>query len=252
MKKEVILITGGTGLMGQQFAKHFTNNDWQVIITSTSKDKAQEFKDSFSKGENIEVFFSDLTKSNAPSLLIEAINSRGIEINHIVNNARSLKGLAMNANGVTERENFLIEYLMHVVVPYEISMNVLRLQIESLKTITNIGSMYGLVAANPNLYSDYLSQSPIQYGTAKAASHHLTKELAVRFAQHNVRVNSIAYGGVEGRVDKNFKDRYAKLVPSGRMLLPEEVVGPLEFLVSDSSSSITGHTIVADGGWTIW
>ena len=62
----------------------------------------------------------------------------------------------------------------------------------------------------------------------------------------------MAYGGVEGRVDKEFVKRYSLLAPMGRMLKEEEVLGPLEFLLSNTSSSVTGHTIAADGGWTIW
>ena len=252
MSKETILITGATGLLGKEFVRYFAAKDWRVVITSSSEERGEEFKDSFDQDNNIELFITDFTKPNAAKILIEDISSNGVEINHVVNNARSLKSLAINKDGVSERENLLSEYLMDVVVPYEISISLFRSQKKTLKTITNIGSMYGIVAANPNLYSDYLNQSPIQYGVAKAALHHLTKELAVRFAEDNIRVNCIAFGGVEGRVDEKFIARYSELVPSGRMLLPKEVVGPLAFLVSDKSSYITGHTIVADGGWSIW
>ena len=44
-----------------------------------------------------------------------------------------------------------------------------------LKTIVNIGSMYGLVAPNPKLYEDFKKESPIQYGVSKAALVHLAK-----------------------------------------------------------------------------
>ena len=62
----------------------------------------------------------------------------------------------------------------------------------------------------------------------------------------------MAFGGVSGRVDDEFKERYAKLCPSGKMLNDDEVSGPIKFLISNESSSITGHVLVADGGWTIW
>jgi hypothetical protein len=145
------------------------------------------------------------------------------------------------------------EYLLDVVVPYELSILLFNLQPEQLRTITNIGSQYGVVASNPYLNgSDPSKQSAIQYGVAKAALHHLTKELAVRMAGRNVRVNCVAFGGVDGRVDRAFKERYADLTPSRRMLSEEEVEGPVAFLTSEASSAITGHIIVADGGWTIW
>ena len=80
----------------------------------------------------------------------------------------------------------------------------------------------------------------------------MTKELAVRFAKDGIRVNCIAFGGIDGRVDKNFKDRYSKLTPMGRMLKEEDILGPVDFLLSETSSSITGEVLAADGGWTIW
>ena len=121
-----------------------------------------------------------------------------------------------------------------------------------LAKVINIGSQYGLVAVNPHLYSDLSSQSPIHYGVAKAALVHLTKELSVRLASKQIYVNCVAYGGVEGRVNVDFQERYASLCPIGRMLNEDDLNGPIEFLLSDSSSGMTGHTLTVDGGWTLW
>ena len=60
MIKQTILITGGTGVLGNQFAKYFAKKGWQVLITSTQKDKAIKFKNSFLEGKNIEIFICDL------------------------------------------------------------------------------------------------------------------------------------------------------------------------------------------------
>lgn len=252
MSKETILITGGTGKLGKVFATHFSKNGWQVMITSTSQERANIFKESFDEGKYIETFVCDLSQQGVVDVLLDSIMARGIQISHLVNNARSLKSLNVGADGFSAREDLSAEYLMDVIVPYELATGLYVRQKDTLKTITNIGSHYGSVAANPALYNGDSTQSPIQYGLAKAALHHLTKELAVRFASDNIRVNCVAYGGVEGRVDSSFKARYSKLVPMGRMLNEAEVVGPLVFLVTNSSSSVTGHIIAADGGWTIW
>ena len=81
---------------------------------------------------------------------------------------------------------------------------------------------------------------------------HLTKELAVRLARKNIQVNCIAFGGVEGRVNKGFQKRYASLSPIGRMLKDDEIAGPIDLLLSSEFSAMTGHTVAIDGGWTIW
>ena len=44
MTKQTILITGGTGKLGKIFSKHFADNGWKVVITSTNIEKANEFK----------------------------------------------------------------------------------------------------------------------------------------------------------------------------------------------------------------
>ena len=113
--------------------------------------------------------------------------------------------------------------------------------------------MYGIVAPNKKIYVDGYNSSPSFYGVAKAAQIHLTKELSVRMANHRIRVNSISFGGVEGRVNNSFKKKYAQLCPIGRMLKPSEIFEPIWFLANENSSSgATGHNLVIDGGWTIW
>lgn len=249
---ESILITGGTGKFGRQFVLNFARKGWKVFFTTTSQIRADEFIVHNNLPDSVVGIEIDLMQDGAASSLVSELNASGHYVNHLVNNARSLSFLNVNDRGQTERREFQAEYLMDVVVPYELSMALFNSQSESLKTITNIGSQYGIVAANPYLYEDYLRQSPIQYGVAKAALGHLTKELAVRFADKGVRVNCIAYGGVEGRVDAEFRQRYANLTPSRRMLLESELVGPLEALIQNGSSAITGQTLIADGGWSLW
>ena len=249
---QTIFITGGTGKFGKKFIEHFFAKKWHVLFTTTSASRGEYLLQEFGRPDNLEAITSDLTRPDAVEELLDILRAQGVRINHLVNNARSLTSLRTDVAGQTSREDFMAEYLMDVVVPYELSMGLYNAQPDELKTITNIGSQYGVVATNPNLYEDYPRQSPIQYGTAKAALGHMTKELAVRMANSGVRVNCIAYGGVEGRVNSEFQKRYASLTPTGRMLSESELAGPLEALTNDSCSAITGQTIVADGGWTLW
>lgn len=249
---ETILITGGTGKFGRQFVKHFATKGWQVLFTTTSQHNANELIRMVGNDCCLVPLIVDFTKPQAVQEITNRIQDSGYTVNHLVNNARSLIFLQTDSLGQTSREDFLAEYLMDVIVPYELSMQLFNVQPNELRTITNIGSQYGIVAANPALYEDYPRQSPIQYSVAKAALIHLTKELAVRFSDFDIRVNCIAYGGVSGRVDDSFEARYAQLTPSGRMLSESDLIGPLDFLVSENCKAINGQTIQADGGWTLW
>lgn len=249
---QTILITGGTGKFGRKFVEHFLKKKWRVIFTTTSELRGKTLVKDLGSPDNLLSLVFDFTESEAIEKLLIKLKNQGYLVNHLVNNARSLDSLETDSKGQASRTNLMSEYLLDVVVPYELSMSFFNTQSEELKTITNIGSQYGLVAANPYLYDDYPKQSPIQYGIAKAALTHLTKELAIRMASDKVRVNCIAYGGVDGRVNSEFKKRYSRLTPMGRMLNDEEIVGSLDFLVSEESVAITGHTLPVDGGWTLW
>lgn len=247
------LITGGTGKFGSVLVDYFCQKGMQVVFTSTSAEKIAKVVDAYS-GHNRSIIGiqADFSVESSVPCVMQQLTEKNISVDFLVNNARSLASLAIEPDGCVSRANFLAEYLLDVVVPYELTMALAKLNGGSLKSVVNIGSQYGMVAANPSLYTDHVRQSPIQYGVAKAALVHLTKELAVRLAEQKVRVNCVAYGGVEGRVDEAFKARYASLVPSQRMLREAEIPGPIEFLLSDASSAMTGQVICADGGWTIW
>ena len=95
------------------------------------------------------------------------------------------------------------------------------------------------------------------YCMTKAAIAHLTKCLALEWASHNILVNAVAPtfittpGTKKWLDDKEFRTSVYKRIPLGRIGKPEEVAGPVVFLVSPEASLITGETIMVDGGWTI-
>jgi len=248
-----ILITGGSGKFGQALVRYFLESGDNVVTTCRTSESLQKLKvDHGGYSERFLGIQTDLTETGALKGLLEVFDSQDIQPDCLINNARSVSFLKIEQDGLVTRENFSNEFLLDVIVPYELTMALVMQKKSQLKRVVNIGSMYGTVAANPALYTDPVRQSPLHYGVAKAALIHLTKELAVRLSPHNIQVNCVAFGGVEGRVDEAFKQRYAQLCPMGRMLKEEEVIGPVDMLLSDKCSGITGHTLAVDGGWSIW
>ncbi len=253
MNPRTILITGGSGKFGRTLVSHFLAAGDRIIATCRTDESLEKLLIEYSSyGDRFVGVKSDLTENDAIALLREQLDARDIRPDCLVNNARSLSFLKIGEDGLVSRENFTNEYLLDVVVPYELTMALAQQRDSQLRKVLNIGSQYGTVAANPHLYNDPMKQSPLHYGVAKAALAHLTKELAVRLAGKNIQVNCVAFGGVEGRVDEAFKQRYAQLCPMGRMLRDDEVVGPVDMLLSDKCSGITGHILAVDGGWGIW
>lgn len=114
-------------------------------------------------------------------------------------------------------------------------------------SIVNIASMSGSIANRP--------QCQVGYNTSKAGVMHLTRSLAVEWARHNVRVNSISPGYTLSELTRQFPqyfDGWMPYIPMGRMAQPEELVGAVVYLASDAASYTTGHDMIIDGGYTCW
>ncbi|MEI7474101.1 MAG: SDR family oxidoreductase [bacterium] len=255
MNYKTVLITGGTGLIGFEMISHFLKlPNYKVVFISRSQTKISTVIDNIPADKKIFLhgICIDLEKENSSAELVEYLEKNEIFPDILINNARNANYLKLDENGKAKRDDFQNEFLMNVVVPYEISIALSAMKNSKLCNIINISSIYGIVAPNPNLYDGSLKRSPIQYGVTKSALIHLTKELAVRFADKKIRVNALSLGGVEGRVNDEFIKKYAKLCPQEKMLKSEDIIGAVEFLASDSSSGMTGHNLVVDGGWTAW
>lgn len=253
MAMRTILITGATGKLGRQMVSHFLAAGDRIVATGRTEDSIGELRRAHAGAGDrllaVAVDFMDPAAIGSLLVRLEAVDWRP---DGLVNNARSLAYLGTRDDGTTTREDFVGEFVVDVVAPYELTMAIALRPDSALRNVVNIGSQYGVVAGNSALYQGHRRYLPIQYSVAKAGLAHLTRELAVRLAGKGVRVNCVAFGGFEGRTDEGFRARYASLCPMGRMLRDDEVVGPVEFLLSDASSSMTGETISADGGWTLW
>ena len=247
MKK--ILITGGTGLLGKELVKGFLDKKCIVYFTSTSKQNSEKFLKSI-KLKYKKYCVPIIQKFNNYDDINHFITKyKKIKFDTLINNARNISNLNLKVTNQDHYNSFNNEIFLAVYLPYFLSIN---LNHKFLNHIVNITSMYGVVPPNKNLYTDKYKSSPIYYGVSKAAEIHLSKELAVRLAEKKIRVNSISFGGIEGRVNKKFKKLYAKMCPLGRMLKPKEVFKPVWFLCSNQSSGATGHNLIIDGGWTTW
>ena len=112
--------------------------------------------------------------------------------------------------------------------------------------IVNIASTHGLTGI----------ESRSVYGISKAGLIQMTRMLAIEWAGQNIRVNAVAPATVmtPSRAamlsDEQAKARMLRRIPTGAFITPEEVAAAVCYLASAAASSITGTTLMVDGGLT--
>jgi len=115
--------------------------------------------------------------------------------------------------------------------------------------IINIASVAGLGGAPPELPA-------IGYHASKGGVISFTKDLACKWARHNIQVNAIAPGWfpthMSGKVIERYKDLFLSHIPLGRFGNEHDLKGAAVFLASDASNFVTGHVLVVDGGQSAW
>jgi 3-oxoacyl-[acyl-carrier protein] reductase len=95
------------------------------------------------------------------------------------------------------------------------------------------------------------------YGAAKAGVVQMTKNLAVAWAKHGIRVNAVAPGLILSNMTRVMKGIEAlekpqlERTPLGRWGTPEDVAPAVLFLASAAAGFVTGHTLCVDGGYAV-
>ena len=114
--------------------------------------------------------------------------------------------------------------------------------------VVNVSSIFGAVGMNNQL----------AYASSKGGVVQMTKVMAIEWAKHGVRVNSVAPTYFETPLVaalRNDPERFRFInerTPMGRWGQPEELEGTVVWLASPASDFVTGQTVFVDGGWTIW
>ena len=120
-------------------------------------------------------------------------------------------------------------------------------------SIVNVGSIMSLVSYPTSLpFSDGFSPYP----QSKGAVLQLTRDMGIRLAAENIRVNAVCPGFVYTALTENVTDTpevhetMKALHPMGRMAKPSEIANVVAFLASDEASFVAGAAWTVDGGYT--
>lgn len=241
IKNKVGIITGGHGRLGKTFAEALVQCNVKVHLFDIADSCAFE-------SDKIVYHKVDISNDVEVFEIVDKILLEDKKIDFLINNA------ALQITNSYEKmsiSDFRKSIDINLNAAYICIKAVTRYMMEvKMGNIINIGSMYGVVSADPNMYGNSGLNSPDAYAASKGGLIHLTKYLAVNLAKYNIRVNAISPAGIFNNQPEEFLEKYLPKVPMGRMMNREELVGPLVFLLSEASSYMTGHNLIVDGGFT--
>jgi len=113
---------------------------------------------------------------------------------------------------------------------------------------SNVASTAAFGALPPEL------MDAVAYTASKGGVLSLTRDLAVKWARHGIRVNALAPGWFPSEMSRSLLDRQAPgllaEIPLGRFGGEDDLKGAVAFLASAASSFVTGQVVVVDGGQT--
>ena len=185
-------------------------------------------------------------------------------INDIKKNYKSINGIVNNAYSGTlgdlskiNLKDFDNSLNFNLKIPFFLAKEFKTFLIKGskktnqLSSIVNISSIYAFKVPDPLLYNKNKT-NPVNYGSTKASLTMLTKYLSAHLDSSNIRVNSVSPGPFP-KIQKNklFIKKLESKVLLKRVGIPYEVSKPVVFLLSNSSSYITGIDLIVDGGWTV-
>ncbi len=245
----VSVVTGGAGGIGLQMATALAEAGSNVVICSRKLDKCEQAAHEIEKlGVKTLALACDVTKPDQVEAMKDATLAKFGRVDVLVNNA----GRAWIAPPEdTPLERWQQVFDLNITAPFICAQVLGREMIKARRgKIINISSVAGLVGRSPNAYSS------IAYGASKGALVNFTRDLAIKWAQHNIQVNVICPGFFVTSFNQKAFEKNGKFIvseiPLGRTGGPDDLKGIVVLLASDAGNFMTGAVIPVDGGTIAW
>jgi len=249
MEGRVSVVTGGATGIGFRMALGLAEAGSSVVIASRKLEACEQAAHEIEKtGAKALAVACDVTKPDQVEAMKDAVMQRFGRVDALVNNA-GRAWVASPEEMPLERWQQVLD--LNITGPFLCSQALGREMIKAKRgRIINIASIAGLVGRNPKAYNS------IAYGASKGALVNFTRDLAVKWAQHDINVNCICPGffvtPLNQKLYEKNKEVIDREVPLGRTGGPDDLKGMAVLLASDASSFITGAIIPVDGGTIAW
>lgn len=269
LSNKVVVITGGTGVLGSAMSMALAQSGAKVAMIGISED-ADGLVDKIEKaGGTARVFLGDVTKKSEMERVKKEVNDAFGSVDILINGAggNSPKGTTDDERfeGELEQDGKTFFDLDEKSVGFVMDLNFLGTFIPSQVFATDMLDKDEATIINISSMNAFTPLTKIPgYSGAKAAISNFTQWLSVYFSKTNIRVNAIAPGFLLTKQnealllneDGSYTERSRKIInatPMERFGKPEELIGALLFLVNEQASSfVNGVVLPIDGGFNAY
>jgi NAD(P)-dependent dehydrogenase (short-subunit alcohol dehydrogenase family) len=255
---KVVLITGGSSGIGRAAALSLAKAGARVVIAARGEQRGTELVAQLKEDGADAVFVrADMAKPPDIEALFGQIARIYGRLDCAFNNAAVAEGAFMRTADFDEDEfeRTVAANLKGVWLCMKHEIRQMLEQNPSGGAIVNTSSVNGLGGAPQGAL----------YSATKAGVLALTKSASQDYAKDGIRVNALVAGafrtpmlegvfkraaGDNAAAVKSVEAAYVRAIPAGRLGRPEEAAEVVLWLLSDSSSYVTGHSMIVDGGMT--
>lgn len=234
------LITGAARGIGLAIAKSFLAEGWAVALLDIDGEAQAMAADTLKDFGTVLPLTADVASESDVAAAVAAVSARFGAVGALVNNA----GIAVFKPLLeTTPEEWRRVMDVNLTGAFLCARAVVPLMAQG-GSIVNVASISGMRA----------STLRVAYGTSKAGIMHLTRQMAVEFAERGIRANCVAPGPVDTAMAKavhspEIRKDYHDTIPMARYGTEAEIADAVLFLCSDRARYITGQILGVDGGF---
>lgn len=252
---KVALVTGAGSGLGRVMAEGFAKAGASVICADIFEDRCAEVVQAItSAGGQANACRIDVSDEASVSEAVACISHGKL---HVLVNSAGISAVPARAHE-TRLEDWRRVIDINLTGTFLVTRAALPMMFEAGGSIINLASILGMGGYYPGFVS-----AGVDYAASKAAIIGFTKQVAVEYAEYNIRANTIAPGwhggtrlGAARRQqassgdEERFYSAIHSRIPLKRRGQAEEILGVALYLASPASAYMTGQLLVQDGGWT--